>query len=110
MAGPRQTSPNRPYSQKNFAQSCVPENGITARGQTIGADAMRGKSCAGLRLALLAAALLGAGAAAALAKDAPAPATGPGLPSTIIVLDASSSMNEKVGGASKITTVRTELG
>ena len=70
---------------------------------------MRGKRCAGLRLALLPAALLGAGAAA-LAKDAPAPATDPGLPSTIIVLDASSSMNEKVGGASKITTVRSELG
>ena len=70
---------------------------------------MRGKRCAGLRLALLPAALLGAGAAA-LAKDAPAPATDQGLPSTIIVLDASSSMNEKVGGASKITTVRSELG
>ena len=70
---------------------------------------MRGKRCAGLRLALLPAALLGAGAAA-LAKDAPAPVTDPGLPSTIIVLDASSSMNEKVGGVSKITTVRSELG
>lgn len=71
---------------------------------------MRGKRCAGLRLALLpAAALLGAGAAA-LAKDAPAPTTDQDLPSTIIVLDASISMNEKVGGASKITTVRSELG
>jgi len=69
---------------------------------------MRGKRCAGLRLALLAAALLGAGAAA-LAKDA-APSTDPELPSTVIVLDASSSMNDKVGGASKITIVRSELG
>jgi len=69
---------------------------------------MRGKRCAGLRLALLAAALLGAGAAA-LAKDA-APSTDPELPSTVVVLDASSSMNDKVGGASKITVVRSELG
>ena len=69
---------------------------------------MRGKRCAGLRLALLAAALLGAGAAA-LAKDA-APSTDPEVPSTVIVLDASSSMNDKVGGASKITIVRSELG
>ena len=70
---------------------------------------MRGKRCAGLRLALLTAALLGAGAAA-LAKDAPAEATDTGLPATIIVLDASSSMNEKIGAASKITAVRSELG
>jgi len=69
---------------------------------------MRGKRCARLRLALLAAALFGAGAAA-LAKDA-APSTDPELPSTVIVLDASSSMNDKVGGASKITVVRSELG
>ena len=69
---------------------------------------MRGKRCAGLRLALLAAALLGAGTAA-LAKDA-APSTDQDLPSTVIVLDASSSMNEKLGGASKITIVRSELG
>ena len=70
---------------------------------------MRGKRCAGLRLALLTAALLGAGAAA-LAKDAPAKAPDPGPPAAIIVLDASSSMNEKFGGASKIAAVRSELG
>jgi hypothetical protein len=70
---------------------------------------MRGKRCAGLRLALLPAALLGA-AAVALAKDAPAPTADPALPSTIIVLDASSTMNEKIGSASKITAVRSELG
>ncbi|MGE5260339.1 MAG: hypothetical protein ACM3MH_05625 [Actinomycetota bacterium] len=69
---------------------------------------MRGKRCAGLRLALLPAALLGAGAAA-LAKDTPAPAD-PSLPAAMVVLDASSSMNEKLGGASKITIVRSELG
>ncbi len=70
---------------------------------------MRGKRCAGLRLALLFAALLGAGAAA-LATDSPAQAADPSLPATIIVLDASSSMNEKIGAASKITAVRAELG
>ena len=69
---------------------------------------MRGKRCAGLRVALLTVALWGAGAAA-LAKDAPTKAPDP-VPATIIVLDASSSMNEKIGGASKITAVRTELG
>lgn len=69
---------------------------------------MRGTRCARLRLALLPAALLGAGAAA-LAKDAP-PLPAPAHPTAVIVLDASSSMNEKIGGASKIATVRTELG
>ena len=62
---------------------------------------MRGKRCAGLRLLLLPAALLGAGAAAA--ENAASPAT-------IVVLDASSSMNAKIGSASKISSVRTELG
>ncbi len=62
---------------------------------------MRGKRCAGLRLLLLSAALIGAGAAAAQ-NAAP--------PAAIVVLDASSSMNAKVGGASKIAAVRTELG
>jgi hypothetical protein len=70
---------------------------------------MRGKRCAELRLAILAAALLGAGAAA-LAKDAPSPPPDPALPPAIIVLDASSSMNEKIGGTSKIGIVRSELG
>jgi hypothetical protein len=69
---------------------------------------MRGKRCAELRLALLTAALLGAGAAA-LAKDAPSPTPHPALPPAIIVLDASSSMNEKIGGTSKIGIVRAEL-
>jgi von Willebrand factor type A domain len=71
-------------------------------------NAMRGKRCAGLSLLLLPAILLGVGAVAA--KDAPAPAAPPGLPTTIIVLDASKSMAAKIGGASKFTSVRTELG
>jgi len=62
---------------------------------------MRGKRCAGLRLLLLPAALLGAGAASA--ETAPPPAA-------IVVLDASSSMNAKIGSTSKIAAVRTELG
>jgi hypothetical protein len=70
---------------------------------------MRGKRCAELRLALLTAALLGTGAAA-LAKDAPSSTPDPALPPAIIVLDASSSMNEKIRGTSKIGIVRSELG
>ncbi|HYJ59536.1 MAG TPA: VWA domain-containing protein [Methyloceanibacter sp.] len=51
---------------------------------------------------LLPAALLGAGAAAAQTASTPSPA--------IIVLDASSSMNAKLGSTSKLAAVRTELG
>jgi hypothetical protein len=69
---------------------------------------MRGKRCAGLRLLLLPAALLGAGAVAA--KDAPPQAAATDLPTTIVVLDASKSMNAKIGSASKFTSVRSELG
>ena len=70
---------------------------------------MRGIRCAGLRLLLLpAAALIGAGAAAA--EDAPSATAEAGLPAAIVVLDASSSMNAKIGGASKIASVKTELG
>jgi hypothetical protein len=69
---------------------------------------MRGTRCAGLRLLLLPAALLGAGAAAA--ENAPSPVVAPGASATIVVLDASSSMNTKIGSASKIGSVRTELG
>lgn len=65
---------------------------------------MRGKRCAGLSPLLLSAALLGAGPAAA--ENAPSPTQ----PATIVVLDASSSMNTKIGSASKITSVKTELG
>lgn len=69
---------------------------------------MRGKRCTGLRLLLLPAALLGAGAAAA--ENATSSAAEPDVPATIIVLDASSSMNAKIGSTSKIAAVRTELG
>jgi hypothetical protein len=55
---------------------------------------------------LLPVALLGAGAAAA--QTAPSPESGP--PATVIVLDASSSMNAKLGGAGKLAAARTELG
>ncbi len=68
---------------------------------------MRGKRCAGPKLTLLAAALLGAGAAAA--KDEQRPAAELSLPATIIVLDASSSMSAKIGSASKLDAVRAEL-
>ena len=84
------------------------ETGITACGRLIGTNAMRGKRCAGLRLLLLPAALLGAGAVAA--KNALPPTVAPDLPTTIIVLDASKSMNSKIGGASKFTSIRSELG
>ena len=66
---------------------------------------MRGKRCAGLSPLLLSAALLGAGSAAA--ENAPSPAA---QAATIVVLDASSSMNAKIGGASKIASAKTELG
>jgi hypothetical protein len=66
---------------------------------------MRGKRCAGLRLMLLPAALLGAEAAA---QTAPPQNAGP--PAAIIVLDASSSMGAKIGNTTKIAAVRSELG
>ena len=69
---------------------------------------MRGTRWAGLRLMLLPAALIGVGAAAA--ENAPSATAEAGLPATIVVLDASSSMNTKIGGTSKIASVRTELG
>ena len=52
---------------------------------------------------LLPTALIGAGAA--LAETAPSPS-----PATMVVLDASSSMTAKIGNATKIAAVRTELG
>lgn len=69
---------------------------------------MRGKRCAGPKLMLLAAALIGAGTAAA--KDVALPAAEPSLPATIIVLDGSSSMGAKIGSASKIDAARAALG
>ena len=67
---------------------------------------MRGKRCAGLSPMLLSAALLVAAPAAA--ENAPSPAAG--YPATIVVLDASSSMNTKIGSATKIAAAKAELG
>jgi len=67
---------------------------------------MRGKRCAGLSPMLLSAALLGAAPAAA--ENAPSPVSG--LPAAVVVLDASSSMNAKIGNATKIAAAKTELG
>jgi hypothetical protein len=67
---------------------------------------MRGKRCAGLSPLLLSAALVGAAPAAA--ENAPSPSSG--LPATVVVLDASSSMNAKIGNATKIAAAKTELG
>jgi Ca-activated chloride channel family protein len=68
---------------------------------------MRGKRGTGLKLVILCAALGSVGSA--LAEHAPKPAE-PALPAAIIVLDASSSMNNKVRKAVKNTTARAELG
>src|SRR4029079_2432231 len=86
------------------------ETGITACGRLIGTKAIRGKRCAGLRLLLLPAILLGmVEMGAVAAKDASSPPA-LGLPTTIIVLDASKSMAARIGGVSKFTSVRTDLG
>ena len=69
---------------------------------------MRGKRRGKLGLLLLPAALFGAGVAAA--ETAPPSATTPASPTAIVVLDASRSMGDKIGGASKIASVRTALG
>jgi Mg-chelatase subunit ChlD len=69
---------------------------------------MRGKGCAALVLGLCAGAWLAADAGA---EDAPAaPAAKPNLSPTVIVLDASKSMSEKLGDKSKIEAVRSALG
>ena len=69
---------------------------------------MRGKRCVGRKLLLLPFALLAAGPAAA--EDAPASASAPGLPATMLVLDASRSMWAKVGATSKMDVLRASLG
>jgi hypothetical protein len=69
---------------------------------------MRGKRRGKLGLLLLPAALLGAGVAGAeTASQSP---TNPSLPTAIVVLDASKTMGDKIGGATKISTVRAALG
>ncbi|MGE3528200.1 MAG: VWA domain-containing protein [Methyloceanibacter sp.] len=65
---------------------------------------MRGKHRGRRGLLLLLAALLGAGAAGA--ESAP-PA---GLPTAVVVVDGSKSMNDKLGGTAKTAAVRAALG
>ena len=68
---------------------------------------MRGKRRGKLGLLLLPAALLGAGVA--VAETAPQSPAGQSPPTTIVVLDASKSMGDKIGGATKIAAVRAAL-
>jgi hypothetical protein len=67
---------------------------------------MRGKRRGKLGLLLLPAALLGAGVAGAET----APPASQSLPTAIVVLDASKTMGDKIGGATKISTGRAALG
>ncbi len=69
---------------------------------------MRGKHFAALKLLLLPACFLGVGMAAA--EDAPLSNPSPGLPAAILVLDASHSMGDKLGGAVKFDAAHSELG
>ena len=69
---------------------------------------MRGKRRGKLGLLLLPAALLGAGVAGA--ETAPQSPASRSLPSAILVLDASKTMGDKSGGATKIAAVRAALG
>jgi len=69
---------------------------------------MRGKRRGKLGLLLLPAALLGAGVAGA--ETAPQSPASRSLPSAILVLDASKTMGDKIGGATKIAAVRAALG
>ena len=69
---------------------------------------MRGKRRGIRGLLLLPAALFGAGVAAV--EAAPPSATTPPLLTAIVVLDASKSMSEKTGGASRIASARAEIG
>jgi hypothetical protein len=67
---------------------------------------MRGKRRGKLGLLLLPAALVGAGVAGAET----APPASQSLPTAIVVLDASKTMGDKIGGATKISAVRAALG
>jgi hypothetical protein len=69
---------------------------------------MRGKRRGKLGLLLLPAALLGAGVAGA--ETAPQSFASQSLPTAIVVLDASKSMGDKIGGTTKLSTVRAALG
>ncbi|MET0347770.1 MAG: VWA domain-containing protein [Methyloceanibacter sp.] len=69
---------------------------------------MRGKRRGKLGLLLLPAALLGAGAAGA--ETASQSSASQSLPTAIVVLDASKSMGDKIGSATKLSAVRAALG
>jgi hypothetical protein len=68
---------------------------------------MRGKRRGKLGLLLLPAALFWAGAAGA---ETATPSASQSLPTAIIVLDASKSMGDKIGSATKLSAVRAALG
>jgi hypothetical protein len=68
---------------------------------------MRGKRFAALKLLILPACLFGAGIAAA--EDAQ-PLPNPESTPAVVVLDASSSMGDKIGETVKLDTARTEIG
>ncbi|MGH6734873.1 MAG: vWA domain-containing protein [Methyloceanibacter sp.] len=70
---------------------------------------MRGKHFAALKLLLLPASVLGVGLA--IAEDTPPlPASGANLPPAMLVLDASTSMGEKIGSTVKLDAARAGLG
>ena len=70
---------------------------------------MRGKGFAALKLLLLPACFLGAGLAAA-EDTSPVPAPAPGRPAAMLVIDASSSMGDKIGETAKLDAARAKLG
>jgi hypothetical protein len=67
---------------------------------------MRGKRRGKLGLLLLPAALMGAGVASAET----APPASQNLPTAVVVLDASKTMGDKIGGVTKLSVVRAALG
>ena len=69
---------------------------------------MRGKHFAALKLLLLPACVLGVGMAAA--EDSPLPNSDPALPATILVLDSSRSMGDKLGDTIKFDAALDEFG
>jgi len=70
---------------------------------------MRGRGFAALKLLLLPACFLGAALAAA-EDTSPLQAPGPGRPAAVLVIDASSSMGDKIGETAKLDTARAKLG
>src|SRR5262245_2821688 len=94
---------------KDFRPHCaLPKWGITTQARRDRSEFMRGKRRGKLGLLLLPAALLGAGVAGA--ETAPQPPASRTSPTAIVVLDASKTMGDKLGGATKIAAVRAALG